>query len=189
MTGRPRSRILRPEIECPPKPWMDPQNTANSRERIAPGRSFLSTAKAASQYSVIQGAPSIPQFHVEWVGIHEPRTARPIAGCPNPYREQAQISLRRIRPLQFNRYKPTSGDLSGEQRGFGGTSVLSIQQLSRKSGLLVTFTPRSELRDCIVPRLPRQNRQIEEEPRKIPIRSRGKRACGASACLAESSGS
>jgi hypothetical protein len=27
-----------------------------------------------------------------------------------------------------------------------------------------------------------------EEPRKIPIRSRGKRACGASACLAESSG-
>jgi hypothetical protein len=45
------------------------------------------------------------------------------------------------------------------------------------------FTPMSELRDCMVPRLPKQNRQIEEEPRKIPIRSRGKRAC-----LAESSG-
>jgi hypothetical protein len=65
---------------------------------------------------------------------------------------------------------------------------VDVQQLSRKSGLLVTFTPMSELSDCMVPRLPKQNRQIEEEPRKIPIRSRGKRACGASACLAESSG-
>lgn len=52
----------------------------------------------------------------------------------------------------------------------------------------MTFTPMSELRGYMVPRLPKQNRQIEEEPRKIPIRSRGKRACGASACLAESSG-
>ncbi|MGB7549267.1 MAG: hypothetical protein WBM14_16135, partial [Terracidiphilus sp.] len=66
--------------------------------------------------------------------------------------------------------------------------MVDVQQLSRKSGLLVTFTPMSELRDCMVPRLPKQNRQIEAEPRKIPIRSRGKRACGASACLAESSG-
>jgi hypothetical protein len=63
-----------------------------------------------------------------------------------------------------------------------------IQLLSRKSGLLVIFTPMSELCDCMAPRLPKQNRQIEEEPRKIPIRSRGKRACGASECLAESSG-
>jgi hypothetical protein len=55
--------------------------------------------------------------------------------------------------------------------------MVDVQQLSRKSGLLVTFTPMSELRDCMVPRLPKQNRQIEEEPRKIPIRSRGKRAC------------
>jgi len=46
----------------------------------------------------------------------------------------------------------------------------------------------SELRDCMVPRLPKQNRQIEEEPWNIPIRSRGKRTCGAPACLAESSG-
>jgi hypothetical protein len=60
--------------------------------------------------------------------------------------------------------------------------------LSRKSKLRVTFTPMSELRDSMVPLLPKQNRQIEEEPRKIPLRSRGKRACGASACLAESSG-
>lgn len=37
-------------------------------------------------------------------------------------------------------------------------------------------------------RLLRQGRQIEEEPRKIPIRSGGSRACGASAGLAESSG-
>jgi len=48
--------------------------------------------------------------------------------------------------------------------------MVDVQQLSRKSGLLVTFTPMSELRDCMVPRLPKQNRQIEEEPRKIPIR-------------------
>jgi hypothetical protein len=40
----------------------------------------------------------------------------------------------------------------------------------------------------MVPRLLKQNRLIEEEPRKIPIRSRGKRTCGASACLEESSG-
>jgi len=66
--------------------------------------------------------------------------------------------------------------------------MADVQQLSCKSGLLVTFTPMIELRDCMVPRLPKQNRQIEEEPRKIPIRSRGKRACGASASLAESSG-
>jgi hypothetical protein len=66
--------------------------------------------------------------------------------------------------------------------------MVDVQQLSRKSGLLVTFTPMSELRDFIVRRLPKQNRQIEEGPRKIPIRSRGKPACGASACLAESSG-
>jgi hypothetical protein len=46
----------------------------------------------------------------------------------------------------------------------------------------------NERRDCMVPRLPELNRHIEEEPGKIPIRSRGKRACGASACLAESSG-
>jgi len=61
--------------------------------------------------------------------------------------------------------------------------MVDVQWLSRKSGLLVTFTTMSELRDCMVPRLPKQNRQIEEEPRKIPIRSRGKRACGASASL------
>jgi len=66
--------------------------------------------------------------------------------------------------------------------------MVDVQQLSRKSGLLVTFTPMSELRDCMVPRLPKQNRKIEEETRKIPIRNRGKRACGASACLEESSG-
>jgi hypothetical protein len=66
--------------------------------------------------------------------------------------------------------------------------MVDVQQPSRKSGLLVTFTPMSERRDCMVQRLPKQNRQIEEEPRKIPLRSRGKRACGASACLAESSG-
>jgi hypothetical protein len=66
--------------------------------------------------------------------------------------------------------------------------MVDVQQLSRKSGLLATFTPMSELRDCMVPRLPKQNRQIEEEPQKIPIRSRGKRACGASACLGEYSG-
>jgi hypothetical protein len=53
----------------------------------------------------------------------------------------------------------------------------------------VTFTAMSELRGGMVPCLPKQNRQIEEEPRKIPIRTRGQRACGASACLAESSGS
>jgi len=81
-----------------------------------------------------------------------------------------------------------SGDLSEEQRAIGGTSGLSIQQRSCKSGLMVIFTPMSELRDFIVRRLPKQNRQIEVEPRKIPIHSRGKRACGASACLSESSG-
>jgi hypothetical protein len=66
--------------------------------------------------------------------------------------------------------------------------MVDVQQLSRKSASLVTFTPMSELRDCMVPRLPKQNKQIEEEPRTIPIRSRGKPASGASACLAESSG-
>jgi hypothetical protein len=90
--------------------------------------------------------------------------------------------------IQIGEHWPTSGDLSEEQRGIGGTSGLSIQQLSRKSGLLVIFTPMSELPDCMVPRLPKQTGQIGEEPRKIPIRSRGKRTCGASACLAESSG-
>jgi hypothetical protein len=65
---------------------------------------------------------------------------------------------------------------------------LTIQQRSRKSGLLVIFTPISKLRDFIVRRLPKQNRQIEEGPRQLPIRSSGKRACGASACLEESSG-
>ena len=62
---------------------------------------------------------------------------------------------------------PTSGDLSEEQRVIGGTSGLSIQQLSRKSGLLVIFTPMSELRDFIVRRLPKQNRQIEEGPGSV----------------------
>jgi hypothetical protein len=38
-----------------------------------------------------------------------------------------------------------------------------------------------ELRDSMVPRLPKQTRQLEAEPRKIPIRSRGKRTCGVSA--------
>jgi hypothetical protein len=55
-----------------------------------------------------------------------------------------------------------SGDLSEEQRAIWGASGLSIQQLSHKSGLLVIFTPMSELRDFIVRRLPKQNRQIEE---------------------------
>jgi len=50
------------------------------------------------------------------------------------------------------------------------------------------FTPVSELPGCIVPRLPKQNRQMEEEPLQLPIRSRGKRACGASARSAEFSG-
>ena len=80
-------------------------------------------------------------------------------------------------------------DLSEEQRGIGGTSGLStIQQLSRKSGLLVLFTPMSELRGFIVRRLRRQDRQIEEGPRQRPIRSSGKRACGVSPCFAEFSG-
>jgi len=56
--------------------------------------------------------------------------------------------------------------------------MVDAQQLSLKSGLLATFTPMSELRDGMVPRLPKQNRQIEEEPRQLPIRSSGKRACG-----------
>jgi hypothetical protein len=60
--------------------------------------------------------------------------------------------------------------------------MVDVQQLSRKSGLSVTLAPLRELRDCIVPRLPKQNRQIEEELRKIPIRSRDERACSASAC-------
>ena len=60
-----------------------------------------------------------------------------------------------------------TGDLSEEQHAIGGTSGLSIQQLSRKSGLLVIFTPMSELRDFIVRRLPRQNRQIEEGPGSV----------------------
>lgn len=66
--------------------------------------------------------------------------------------------------------------------------IVDVQQLSRKSGLLVIFTPIRELRDFIVRRLPKQNRQIEEGPRQLPIRSSGKRACGASPCLAEFSG-
>jgi len=40
--------------------------------------------------------------------------------------------------------------------------MVDVQQLSRKSVLRVTFTPMSELRDCMVRRLPKQNRQIEE---------------------------
>jgi len=44
-------------------------------------------------------------------------------------------------------------DLSEEQRGFAGGYFLygvDVSKLSRKSGLLVTFTPMSELRDCMV---------------------------------------
>ncbi len=72
-------------------------------------------------------------------------------------------------PRGRSRYSPkTSGDLSEEQRGIGGISGLStIQQLSRKSGLLVIFTPISELRDFIVRRLPKQNRLIEEGPGSV----------------------
>jgi hypothetical protein len=86
----------------------------------------------------------------------------------------------------------TLGDFTGPMRGAAWNRryflIVDVQQLSRNLGLLVMFKPISKLPDFIVPRLPKQNRQIEEKPRKIPIRSRGKRACGASACLAESSG-
>ena len=58
---------------------------------------------------------------------------------------------------------PALGDLP-VRRGIGITSGLSIQQLSRKSGLLVMFTPMRELRDFIVRRLPKQNRHIEGGP-------------------------
>jgi hypothetical protein len=68
---------------------------------------------------------------------------------------------------QIDEPLPTSRDLSEQQRAIWGTSGLSIQQLSRKSGLLVIFTPMSELRDFIVQRLPRQNRQIEERPGSV----------------------
>ena len=59
-------------------------------------------------------------------------------------------------------------------RGFGGTSRWSTRSSYWANQDL--FTPMGELRDCMVPRLPKQNGQIEEEHRKIPIRSRGKRA-------------
>ena len=48
---------------------------------------------------------------------------------------------------------------------FGGTSGLSIQQLSRKSGLLVIFTPMSELRDFIVRRVcPSRTDKLKRAP-------------------------
>jgi hypothetical protein len=83
-----------------------------------------------------------------------------------PYQgPREQESVLAARPFAGD--KPTSGDPSEEQRAIGGTSGLSIQQLSRKSGLLVIFTPMSELRDFIVRRLPKQNRQIEEGPGSV----------------------
>jgi hypothetical protein len=80
------------------------------------------------------------------------------------------------------------GPIRGATWNRGYFLIVDVQQLSRKSGLLVIFTPMSELRDFIVRRLPKQNRQIEEEPLQLPIRSSGKRACATSASLAECSG-
>ena len=134
--------------------------------------------------SLYQGmSPLMPKPPTHFFEKSSPRRSR----APN------RKELRNRSPCSFDPGKdhqmPASGDLSEEQRGIGGTSGLSkIQQRSRKLGLPVIFTPMSKLRDLIVRRLPKQNRQIEEEPRQLPIRSRGKRARGASACLAESSG-
>jgi hypothetical protein len=67
---------------------------------------------------------------------------------------------------------------AGGDRGFSGLElpeivqgIAGVRQLSCKVGLLVIFTPMSELRDFIVPRLSKANRQMEEKPRQLPIRS------------------
>jgi hypothetical protein len=77
------------------------------------------------------------------------------------------------------------GPIRGAAWNREGFLIVDVQQLSRKLGLLVIFAPISELRDFIVPRLPKQNRQVEEEPRQLPIRSSCKRVCGTSGDLAE----
>lgn len=59
------------------------------------------------------------------------------------------------------------GPIRGAAWNRGYFRMSMIQLLSRKSGLLVIFTPISELRDFIVRRLPKQNRQIEGGPSSV----------------------
>jgi hypothetical protein len=129
--------------------------------------------------SIVRRAWGIFCNHLLWFA----KTRQIISFCAMACSRQPRIVLANRRTL---------ADIMGPIRGAACIRryflMVDVEQLSRKSGSLVTFTPMSELRDCMVPRLPKQNRQIEEEPRKIPIRSRGKRACCASACLAGSSG-